>query len=430
MSNIIKEARYIMADIEANNNKFWNIIHYADHTVTTQWGRVGETGQSKSFPHSDEYSADRFYQSKCKEKSKKGYNESKVVINGTKLEAVPSQNLAEVAKKQIATNSPIVLDLIKYLSKVNVHQIISSTTMSYDASKGTFSTPLGIVTKDAIDEARNLLTTIGNLVQKKDYDNPNFIKTANLYLMRVPQDIGRGKPDLKVLYPSLKAVQDQNGILDALEASLQMASTTSDNGKNASEEKKVFEVKLHHVDNGKIIDMIRKKYRSNLFSGHACSHLDVDTVYEVEIAKMANAFEKHGKNLGEIWQLWHGTRAGNLLSIMKNGFVIPPSNASHVTGRMFGNGVYFSDQSTKSLNYAYGYWDGKGKDDHCFMLLNEVAMGKYYIPSGSSSALPKPGYDSTYAKAGQSGVMNNEMIVYKTNQINPKYLIKFAPKGR
>ena len=96
---------------------------------------------------------------------------------------------------------------------------------------------------------------------------------------------------------------------------------------------------------------------------------------------------------------------------------------------MFGNGVYFSDQSTKSLNYAYGYWDGK-HENNCFMLLNDVAMGKSFTPSGPSSNLPKLGSDSTFAQVEKSGVLNNEMIVYKTSQINPKYLVEFSPSGK
>ena len=42
MAATVKESRYIMADIEANNNKFWNIFLYEDNSVKTQWGRVGE----------------------------------------------------------------------------------------------------------------------------------------------------------------------------------------------------------------------------------------------------------------------------------------------------------------------------------------------------------------------------------------------------
>ena len=60
------------------------------------------------------------------------------------------------------------------------------------------------------------------------------------------------------------------------------------------------------------------------------------------------------------------------------------------------------------------------------MFLSDVAMGKYYVPSGPSSNLPKKGYDSTFAKAHKSGVMNNEMIVYKLNQCNLTYLVEFG----
>ena len=112
---------------------------------------------------------------------------------------------------------------------------------------------------------------------------------------------------------------------------------------------------------------------------------------------------------------------------MKSGLIIPKSSGSiQITGRMFGDGLYFSDQATKSLNYSYGYWDGGSKDDNCFMFLADVAMGKIHTPSGPTSSLPKKGYDSTFAEAGKSGVMNNEMIVYRTSQANLRYLIEFA----
>ena len=95
---------------------------------------------------------------------------------------------------------------------------------------------------------------------------------------------------------------------------------------------------------------------------------------------------------------------------------------------MFGDGLYFSDQATKSLNYSYGYWDGGAKDDHCFMFLADVAMGKTYTPTRTWGNLPHAGHDSTFAKAGVSGVANNEMIVYRTGQANLRYLIEFGPK--
>jgi poly [ADP-ribose] polymerase len=93
---------------------------------------------------------------------------------------------------------------------------------------------------------------------------------------------------------------------------------------------------------------------------------------------------------------------------------------------MFGNGLYFSDQSTKSLNYAYGYWGGGSRDNNCLMFLVDVRMGKYYVPRSYNEHFPKAGHDSTFAKANKSGVYNNEMIVYTLPQANLTHLIEFA----
>lgn len=59
------------------------------------------------------------------------------------------------------------------------------------------------------------------------------------------------------------------------------------------------------------------------------------------------------------------------------------------------------------------------------MFLLDMAMGKYFVPPGPSDNLPKAGYDSTFAKPGHSGIQNEEMIVYRPSQCNPKYLIEF-----
>ncbi len=423
MSTMVKEARYILTSLENNNNKFWNIRLFDDQSCETQWGRVGENGQSKSFAGASE----TLFNSKCREKEGKGYKPSKTLGNGASSKSMENDKLADAAKDQIVTNSPETLALVTYLAKTNVHSILQATTMQYDTTRGTFSTPLGIVTADAITEARGLLTDIGNYVYAQDYGNTCFVKSLNDYLMLVPQNIGRGRPDPKVLYPNLEAVQAQNNILDSLEASLQTILSAPQNEEQAPLPK-MFEATLNLVNAAKEIERIRAKYKATLQSMHACAHLDVKRVFSVEIAAMQRAFVE-GSKVGNVQELWHGTKASNLLSILKTGFYIPPGNAPFVTGRMFGPGCYFSDQSTKSLNYAYGYWDGK-RQDNCYMFLCDVAMGVSYTPPGPSQSLPKPGSDSTFAIGGKSGVANNEMIVYNTNQINPTFLIEFSPAGK
>ena len=54
--------------------------------------------------------------------------------------------------------------------------------------------------------------------------------------------------------------------------------------------------------------------------------------------------------------------------------------------------------------------------------------GKSFLPKTWNHTLDprKDGYDSTFAKADASGVANNEMIVYDTQQICPRFLVEFG----
>jgi poly [ADP-ribose] polymerase len=229
----------------------------------------------------------------------------------------------------------------------------------------------------------------------------------------------------------MNAVSGQNSILDALQASLDtILSGHDDKNKkdDAKKEEKVFNVKLKLNEDQGVFQKVRALYQKTRQATHSCHHLDVVKVYDVSIAHMEEAFEKHAIKMSNIWQLWHGTQASNILSILSKGMIIPPANAAHCTGRMYGNGIYASDQSTKALNYAYGYWGGSS-DPNCFMFLIDMAMGKYYIAPGPFSGGPPQGYDSTFAKAGQSSVINNEMIAYDTRQVRIKKLVEFAPGG-
>lgn len=422
--SVVKEARYVLTNIAGNNNKFWNIKLLADGSCETHWGRVGEDGQRKSFPHYNEWQFD----AKCREKEGKGYRPQKTLANTASSSNLQGETLAKVAAEQIITSSPETQALVQYLARVNVHRILEATTMTYDESRGTFSTPLGIVTREALTEARALLGTLGGFVAAGDWDHACFVPHLNDYLMLIPQNIGRAKPDPKQLFPDLEAVQKQNGILDALEASLELVlKADEESEKEAAPAPKLFEARLERVTDDAEIERIRQKYQSTQKAMHASSHLDVKRVFRVEIAAMRQQFEENGAAVGNVQELWHGTQASNLLSILRSGFVIAPASAAHCTGRMFGNGVYFSDQSTKSLNYAYGYWKGRSTD-HCFMFLCDVAMGKSFTPQTWNHTLDprKDGYDSTFAQAEKSGVANNEMIVYDTAQICPRYLVEFA----
>lgn len=438
MATLIREEKYIKSDIENNNNKFWYIKLFDDGTVITEWGRVGDSGQSKTFPGVGV----SFLEKKCREKesARNGeipYRKLNVVSSNTTVtmskQSTSQSDLKEVAKKQIKSNNPTVVKLIEYFAKVNAHQITTATggKITYSDTTGLFSTPLGIVTQQNIDDASSILDEIGDLVVARRFTD-KIGSLTNDYMMLIPQDIGHKRVDPRDFWADINKVQAQKQILDNLQASLTSA-TSAPARKTTLDvpEQQVFDCQLHLIEDGKEIDRVRKFYKKTWQAQHQCRHLDVKTVYSVDINTVNAAFQKDGAKMDNIWELWHGTRASNVLSILKGGLVIPPSSSPHVCGRMFGDGLYFSDQSTKSLNYAYGYWSGGSRDDNCFMFLCSVAMGNFNVPASSFSGRSAPrGYDSTFAKAQKSGVANNEMIVYRTSQAKLDRLIEFSPGGK
>lgn len=426
MANIVEQRMFVLTDATNNNNKFWEATLYDNNDCNFRWGRVGADGQQKLFAGLGKHGME----SKIREKSGKGYREIQVIGKAASAEQVSKTQLKQVATEELAGQNPVLKELIARLAEANKHQIMmaSGGQMNLDLSTGIISTPVGVVTLDNIQSARKDLDVLAKYVVKNDFDSKKFIETLNEYLMLVPQKVGHSRGWHRDFIDSQASLQRQNTLLDQLEASVDLANkqlasvSKNDDGPRAP----VFDVSLSLVEDKKIIKAIDKIYKDGYNQMHASRNLKPYRVYEVELAAMAAAFEKDGAKMSNIMRLWHGTRAFNVLSILKNGLIIPKNTGTfHITGRMFGDGLYFSDQSTKSLNYSYGYWDGGSKDNECFMFLADVAMGNYHVPSSASSRLPAPGSDSTFAQAHKSGVLNNEMIVYRTSQANLKYLVEF-----
>lgn len=424
---LLESATLTLTNISGNNNKFWKYSVFDDGNVLFEWGRIGYDGDStqKSFGSHDR--ALSAAHTKMRSKEAKGYVKQDVIETGKTVVVSSKESLASVAVSQISNNSSVVEELIRELARMNVHEILATTQMTYNADTGLFSTPIGIVSANSISEARKLLVGMSDFILSANYADRRYHDMLQKYLTFIPQNVGM-RLKAETLYTSQDDILKQNSILDSLEASLLMVNTQVED--KVEEVKvdapKIFNLTLNHVEDKTVISRIEKKFKSTLDRSHQSSGYKLFRVYSVEMPESKARFEPIAKKIGNVNEYWHGTQISNVLSILKQGLVIPRSNAPHVCGRMFGDGLYFSDQSTKSLNYATGFWHGgKGKNNHCFMFLADVAMGKSFTPSSSSSNLPKPGYDSTYAVGGKSGVRNNEMIVYNLNQANLTYLVEF-----
>ena len=423
---------------DTNNNKFWEYTLYDDGTAESNWGRVG---QSPSPRPSTPAKARKKWAEKTNPNNKpdKRYTEVKAVGSGSTTSSsrgkvVNSSALKDVARKQIKHTDPLVQDLVDYLVKVNAHSIMkqSGGKILYDASTATFKTPLGVIDPSQVSEARDLLVDISDYVRSGDFNNKKFNRTLNSYLRLIPHDVGMTKISPKLIFPNTSTVIAEEDLLTGLESSFIDITTkpkTKSKKKTKKDEPQVFDVKMEIVKSKAILSHVKHLYQSTRKAMHRTNNLSVKTVYKVTIGSMQKAYNKRGKKMTDIRQLWHGTKASNLLSILRGGLIIPSSSSGHVTGRMYGDGLYFSCISTKALNYATNFWGGGGSTDKTFMFLADVAMGKTHIAGGGWGRYPVSGTDSTWAKGGQSGVINDEMIVYNLDQANLVYLVEFVPRG-
>ena len=149
---------------------------YSDGRVETRFGRVRDEANlvSKEKKFASQAAAEHELERKRREKLRKGYKDTVVLDNHvqTVISKGKKDNLSQIAAEQIdgASGDKVTNELIKYLAEVNIHHITHSTSIKYNAKTGAFSTPLGLLTPDAISAARDLLSEIKRLDGLKIYD--------------------------------------------------------------------------------------------------------------------------------------------------------------------------------------------------------------------------------------------------------------------
>lgn len=405
----------------ANSNKFYEAILDQDGTVYKRWGRVGADGQRQT-ERSGKAGFDRLIASK----KRRGYTE--VELTDTPKARVGA-DLTRIAQRRVPQD-PADTGLAKLIADwcaANRHHIatVSGGKITV-ADSGAVTTALGAVSSATIDQARAFLNDI---TAKPGTDRTGLVES---YLTLIPQDIGRRAGWVDTFVDPSELVR-QADFLDALSGSVAMAASVAggsdgDDGPDAE-----FRYQLVRVDpDSRKFAEIAKRFNGSKNGRHTSSALKLKALFAIVPTRPAEP--KTWKGLadanGNVKRLWHGTQQSNLISILHRGLYVPPSSGSsvQVTGRMFGDGIYFSDQSTKSLNYSQGYWN-RTHSDHCFMFSADVVMGNELRPSARTSAELRrydgKAFHSINVKGGTCGVVNNEMIQRDTAAIKLAYLCEF-----
>ena len=418
------EAMLIKVDVNENNNKFYHVKLEGD-VVIKRWGRVGHTGQTGS-----QSGGEKAFDRVIAQKKARGYVESKVVSsggNGRSGHEVKKAATQSLLKNN--SNSDLTL-LVDKLVAQNAHSILEQSGGQIVFEDGVAQTPLGIIDRSAIEEARNLLKEVEKAKQQKKLN-----RLAGEYVLIVPQNVGTRRGWHETFWENNR-VETQRDFLEQLEASLDWYEDKSSQAGQEVDYSDLFTMKIDVLNSKRTFNQINRTFKKTLNSRHASRDFQLRKVYTVESTN-PQAFEAKAKEIGNVQQLWHGTGVHNILSILRKGLFVPGTGNVRVAhGAMFGKGVYFSEQSTKSLNYSAGWWAGRKSSNECFMFLGDVAMGTEFHPRHlptstelsklhSGTRLYGKVRDSINVKGGKL-VMNHEAIVWNTDQINLRYLCEFG----
>ena len=142
-----------------------------------------------------------------------------------------------------------------------------------------------------------------------------------------------------------------------------------------------------------------------------------------------NEIAESNHNHANEQMLFHGSPM--IHAIVEGGF---DERHSYIGG-MFGAGVYFAENSSKSNQYVFGIGGGDGCVDHtdrsCYvcerqLLFCRVSLGKpYAIKSACRMAHSPPGHHSVVGRPSSCGLVYTEYVIYRGEQAYPEFRITY-----
>lgn len=380
-----------------NNNKFYNMEDLDNGKFKVEYGRVGSSSTEVIYPIKD-------WDKKYKEKIKKGYVDI-------------SETLTQIKKEsELDIKDDTVKEMISYLMKC-AKQLV----------KNNYNVDIENISELQINKVQGLIDEVAEMY-KQDKNNINKInqKLQEIYTIipRYMTDtryyfIQQNEEDEKVL----KLFEEEQNKLNTLKSQIGITKKTN-NKATITLEDLGFDCRLATQEEKEYI----KKNTDFRLTYHK--------VFKVTNKETEDKFNpKHLKTK----LLYHGSRNENFLSILQTGLKIRPKGV-HLTGSMFGNGIYAANKARKSIGYTSlsgSYWAG-GNSNKAYLAIFEFATGnewnilhnkkyEWWMGNLTKEEVNKKGYDSVYAEKGLS-LQNDEYIVYDSNQCTIRYLIELEDR--
>lgn len=398
---------YLIMVTTANNNKYYNCFPEGDQ-FRVEYGRVDATKTTAYYPMSK-------WNSQISSKLKKGYQDV-TDLKKDLVEEISSAN-PESPYKEIENEAVrLIVEKLQSLAR--------------DTIRKNYTVKASAVTQDMVDAAQKIIDELANNSATIDEFNANLLKLFTVIPRKMGDvrnyladktddfakiitkeqdllDVMRGqiyvKPEIE---PTVVTEKKQQTILEEL--GLVMEETTRD------------DIALIKTLMNESADKFRKAWR--------VTNLKTQERFDKFVAE---------NGINDTRLLFHGSRSENFWSIIKTGLVLRPTNAV-ITGKMFGYGVYYAPKCAKSIGYTSlsgSYW-AHGGNNTAYMAIFDVAYGtpydvynfdsKYYNLDYNKLQQFKQGANCLHAHSDRGMLRNDEIVVYKEEQMTIKYLIEIG----
>ena len=398
---------YLIMVTTANNNKYYNLFPEGDQ-FRVEYGRVDATKTTAYYPMSK-------WTSQINSKLKKGYQD----VTDLKKDLVEEISSANPESPYKEIENAAVRAIVEKLQSLARETIRKNYTVKASS-----------VTQDMVDAAQKIIDTLANSCSTVEEFNDNLLKLFTViprkmsnvrdYLANNPEDFSQ-------------IISKEQDLLDVMRGQIYVKPDNEPTEPVEKKQQTILEELGLEMEEATADDIALIKTLMNESAGK------FRKAWRVKNLKTQDRFDKFvaENDIKDTRLLFHGSRSENFWSIIKTGLVLRPTNAV-ITGKMFGYGCYYAPKCAKSIGYTSlsgSYW-AHGGNNTAYMALFDVAYGtpydvysfdsKYYNLDYNKLQQFKPGANCLHAHADRGMLRNDEIVVYKEDQMTIKYLIEIG----
>lgn len=398
---------YLIMVTTANNNKYYNLFPEGDQ-FRVEYGRVDATKTTKYYPISK-------WNTQISSKLKKGYQDV-TDLKKDLVEEIASAN-PESPYKEIENEAVrMIVDKLQNLARETIQK--------------NYTVKASAVTQDMVDAAQKIIDTLANSDSSTEKFNENLLKLFTV----IPRKMGNVRDYLANQTEDFaKIISKEQDLLDVMRGQIYVKSEDEPTESAEKKQQTILEEFGIEMEEATEEDVALIKTLMNESAGK------FRKAWRVTNLKTQKRFDEfiEENSIKDTKLLFHGSRSENFWSIMKTGLVLRPTNAI-ITGKMFGYGCYYAPKCAKSIGYTSlsgSYW-ARGGNSTAYMALFDVAYGtpydvynfdsKYYNLDYNKLQQFKPGANCLHAHSDRGMLRNDEIVVYKEEQMTIKYLIEIG----